>query len=107
MAISTGKDGLVARDELAAVTPGLAHEVRGPIGKYRWTICALLLFATTINYLDRQVTSVLAPTLQAEFHWSETQYANITSWWTAAYAIGFLGIGRFIDRVGVRIGFAI
>ena len=77
------------------------------IGKYRWTICALLLFATTINYLDRQVTSVLAPTLQAEFHWSETQYANITSWWTAAYAIGFLGIGRFIDKVGVRIGFAV
>jgi ACS family hexuronate transporter-like MFS transporter len=77
------------------------------IGKYRWTICALLLFATTINYLDRQVTSVLAPTLQAEFHWSETQYANITSWWTAAYAIGFLGVGRFIDKVGVRIGFAI
>jgi ACS family hexuronate transporter-like MFS transporter len=49
---------------------------------------------------------VLGPTLQAEFHWSEVQYANITSWWTAAYAIGFLFVGRFIDRVGVRIGFA-
>jgi ACS family hexuronate transporter-like MFS transporter len=77
------------------------------IGRYRWTICALLFFATTINYLDRQVTGVLAPTLQAEFHWSETQYANITSWWTAAYAIGFLFVGRFIDKVGVRIGFAL
>jgi len=102
-----GAGGSAARDELAAVTPGLAKEVRGPIGKYRWTICALLLFATSINYLDRQVTGVLGPTLQAEFGWSETQYANITSWWTAAYAIGFLFMGRFIDRVGVRIGFAV
>ena len=86
-----------------APSPGLGEK----IGKYRWTICFLLFFATTINYLDRQVTGVLAPTLQAEFGWSETQYANITSWWTAAYAIGFLFVGRFIDRVGVRIGFAV
>ncbi len=77
------------------------------VGRYRWTICFLLFFATTINYLDRQVTGVLAPTLQAEFGWSESQYANITSWWTAAYAIGFLFVGRFIDKVGVRIGFAV
>jgi ACS family hexuronate transporter-like MFS transporter len=86
-----------------APVPGLGEK----IGKYRWTICFLLFFATTINYLDRQVTGVLAPTLQAEFGWSETQYAAITSWWTAAYAIGFLFVGRFIDKVGVRIGFAI
>lgn len=76
------------------------------IGRYRWTICALLFFATTINYIDRQVMGVLAPTLQHEFGWSETQYANITMLWTAAYAVGFLGVGRFMDRVGVRIGFA-
>jgi MFS transporter, ACS family, hexuronate transporter len=78
----------------------------GPIGKYRWTICALLFLTTTINYLDRQVTGVLGPTLQKEFGWSEIQYANITPWWTAAYAIGFLFVGRFIDKVGVRIRFA-
>lgn len=78
-----------------------------PIGRYRWTICALLFFATTINYIDRQVTGILAPTLQAEFGWSETQYADITSYWTMAYALGFLFVGRFIDRVGVRIGFAV
>ena len=76
------------------------------VGKYRWTICALLFFATTINYIDRQVTGILAPTLQKEFGWSEVQYANITSWWTAAYAIGFIFVGRFIDKVGVRVGFA-
>ncbi len=78
-----------------------------PIGRYRWTICTLLFFATTINYIDRQVTGILAPTLQAEFGWSETQYADITSYWTMAYALGFLFVGRFIDRVGVRIGFAV
>jgi len=77
------------------------------IGRYRWTICALLFFATTINYIDRQVTGILAPTLQAEFGWSEVQYAEITSYWTAAYAIGFLFVGRFIDKVGVRMGFAV
>ena len=77
------------------------------IGRYRWTICALLFFATTINYIDRQVMGVLAPTLQHEFGWSETQYANITMLWTAAYAIGFLGVGRFMDKVGVRLGFAV
>ncbi|WP_396207285.1 MFS transporter [Gemmatimonas sp.] len=76
------------------------------IGRYRWTMCALLFFATTINYIDRQITGILGPTLQAEFGWSETQYADITSYWTAAYAIGFLFVGRFIDRVGVRLGFA-
>lgn len=75
-------------------------------GRYRWTICALLFFATTINYIDRQITGILGPTLQSEFGWNETQYADITSYWTAAYAIGFLFVGRFIDRVGVRIGFA-
>ena len=77
------------------------------IGGYRWTICALLFFATTINYIDRQVTGILAPTLQAEFGWSEVQYADITSYWTTAYAIGFLFVGRFIDKVGVRLGFAV
>lgn len=77
------------------------------IGRYRWTICALLFFATTINYIDRQVTGILGPTLQKEFGWSETQYADITSYWTIAYAIGFLFVGRFIDRVGVRLGFAV
>ncbi|MBL0940022.1 MAG: MFS transporter [Gemmatimonadaceae bacterium] len=77
------------------------------VGRYRWTICALLFFATTINYIDRQITGILAPTLQAEFGWTETQYADITSYWTFAYALGFLFIGRFIDRVGVRLGFAV
>ena len=77
------------------------------IGRYRWTICALLFFATTINYIDRQVLGILAPTLQRELHWSETQYSAVVSWFTAAYAIGFLFAGRLLDKVGTRIGYAI
>src|SRR5437762_10187734 len=52
------------------------------VGRYRWTICALLFFATTINYVDRQVLGILAPTLQRELGWSETQYRAIVSWFT-------------------------
>jgi ACS family hexuronate transporter-like MFS transporter len=77
------------------------------IGKYRWTICALLFFATTINYIDRQVLGILAPTLQRDLGWSETDYSAVVSWFTAAYALGFLGAGRLLDKVGTRAGYAI
>ena len=73
---------------------------------YRWTICALIFAATTINYVDRGVIGVLAPTLQSELHWSESDYASTAAWFTFAYAIGFLGAGRFLDRVGVKKGYA-
>src|SRR5689334_18888664 len=94
----------------APAAPVVSVAPRGPIeeiGRYRWTICALLFFATTINYIDRQVLGILAPTLQRELGWSETTYSAIVSWFTAAYAIGFLGAGRLLDRVGTRIGYAI
>ena len=74
-------------------------------GKYRWTICALLFFATTVNYLDRQVLSLLAPDLSKEFDWSNTDYANITSVFQFAYAISMLFAGRFIDKLGTKKGF--
>src|SRR5205085_4591454 len=77
------------------------------IGKYRWTICALLFFATTINYVDRQVLGILAPTLQRDLHWSETDYSAVVSWFTAAYALGYLFAGRLLDKVGTRAGYAI
>jgi ACS family hexuronate transporter-like MFS transporter len=76
-----------------------------PIGKYRWTICALLFFATTINYLDRQVLSLLAPSLSAEFNWSNTDYANITAVFQFVYAFSLLFAGRIIDRLGTKWGF--
>lgn len=73
---------------------------------YRWTICALLFAATTINYIDRQVLGLLAPVLQTEIGWTETQYGDIVSWFSFAYALGFLGMGRLLDKIGVRKGFA-
>jgi len=75
------------------------------IGKYRWTICALLFFATTINYLDRQVLSLLAPDLSKVFNWSNTDYANITAVFQFSYAISMLFAGRFIDKLGTKRGF--
>ena len=72
----------------------------GPRSGYRWTILALLFFATTINYLDRQVFGLLAPTLQRDLGWSEADYGNMVSWFSFAYAIGMLGMGRLLDRIG-------
>lgn len=90
-----------------AVTGGASRPAaERPRFGYRWTIVALLFGATTVNYIDRQVMGILAPTLTREFHWSEADYASIVSWWTAAYGIGLLFMGRFMDRVGVRRGFA-
>ena len=76
-------------------------------GNYRWRIAALLFFATTINYMDRQVLGVLAPELQKIIGWNEIQYSNIVVAFQAAYAIGLLLVGGFIDRVGTRIGYAL
>jgi ACS family hexuronate transporter-like MFS transporter len=73
---------------------------------YRWTICALLFVATTINYVDRQVLGILAPTLQRELHWTEADYGDIVSWFSLAYAFGFLAAGRAMDWIGVRRGLA-
>ena len=77
------------------------------IGRYRWRICAMLLAATTISYIDRQVLGVLAPFLQAKMGWSELDYSTIVSAFQAAYAIGLLCAGAVIDRFGTRIGYAL
>lgn len=77
------------------------------IGKYRWTICGLLFFATTVNYLDRQVLSLLAPSLSEEFGWSNSDYANITAVFQFIYAISMLFAGRIIDKLGTKKGYII
>lgn len=76
------------------------------IGNYRWTICALLFFATTINYIDRQVLGILAPVLQNEIGWNEIEYGYIVTTFQAAYALGLLFVGRIIDKIGTKIGFS-
>jgi MFS transporter, ACS family, hexuronate transporter len=78
------------------------------IGKYRWTICTLVFFATTINYLDRQVISLIVEDyLTPEFHWSETDYANITVAFQVSYAFAMFFVGRLIDKLGTKIGYAL
>lgn len=77
------------------------------IGKYRWTICAMVFFATTINYLDRAVISILKSDLSKQFNWSEVDYGNIVIAFQICYAIGFLGAGRLIDKLGTKIGYAL
>ena len=74
---------------------------------YRWVICALLFCAAAINYVDRQIIGILKPTLQEQFHFDERAYAAIVFSFQGAYAIGLLLAGRVMDRIGVRLGFAI
>ena len=76
-------------------------------GYVRWIVCALLFFATTINYIDRQVLGILAPALQKEIGWTEAQYGYIVTAFQAAYALGLLVVGRILDVIGTKIGFAL
>src|SRR5512140_723527 len=77
------------------------------IGRFRWLICAVLFLGTTVNYVDRQVIGLLKPTLETQFQWTETDYANIVFSFQLAYAIGLLLAGGILDRVGVRLGYSI
>jgi ACS family hexuronate transporter-like MFS transporter len=92
----------------ASIKPGTIHEQKGNIGRYRWTILSLVFFATTINYLDRQVISLLKDDYLAPmFKWTETDYANIVVVFQICYALGMLGVGWVIDKVGTKIGYAL
>src|SRR6185436_6775705 len=80
---------------------------RSSASNYRWLICALLFFAATINYIDRQVIGILKTTIHDEIAWSEVDYSWVVFSFQAAYAIGLLGVGRLIDRIGTRKGFSL
>jgi ACS family hexuronate transporter-like MFS transporter len=90
---------------MSTATDGDAYAAR--MTKYRWLICGLLFAAMVINYVDRQTIAVLKPTLQAEFGWSEMQYADLVFWFQASYAVAYLLFGRIIDKIGARFGFGI
>ncbi len=77
------------------------------IGKVRWTICAMLFVATSINYMDRQVISILKPTLEHSIGMTEIGYGYVVSAFQFAYALGLLAAGRFVDKVGTRIGYIV
>jgi len=77
------------------------------IGRYRWVICGLLFFATTVNYVDRQVLGILSKDLKASIGWTEVDYGNIVAAFNAAYAFGLLLAGRLMDKVGTRVGYTL
>jgi MFS transporter, ACS family, aldohexuronate transporter len=76
------------------------------MGKYRWTVCALLFVATTINYLDRSVISLLKPYLEVQFKWSEKDYGYIIAAFQVSYALGMIFMGRLVDKIGTKLGYA-
>jgi ACS family hexuronate transporter-like MFS transporter len=78
---------------------------RPPAGKVRWIICGLLFLACVLSYIDRLVLSVLKPTLQHQYGWSESGYGDVVFWFQALYGIGFLFFGRLVDRVGAKLGY--
>lgn len=87
----------------SAITPPPARRFWG----FRWTVCALLFAATTINYMDRQILGILAPTLEKALGWNEIEYSQIVMAFQAAYALGLLIFGRLVDVIGTRHGYAV
>jgi ACS family hexuronate transporter-like MFS transporter len=79
----------------------------GRKGRVRWIVCFLLFAAVVLSYVDRLALSVLKPTLQGLYHWSESGYGGIVFWFQAAYGIGFLFFGRLIDRIGAKAGYVL
>ncbi|WP_108823494.1 MFS transporter [Dysgonomonas sp. Marseille-P4361] len=73
--------------------------------KYRWTVCTLLFFATTINYMDRQIIALLKTDLAHEFHWTESDFGWITGVFSLVYAVSMFFVGGFVDKVGTKKGY--
>jgi ACS family hexuronate transporter-like MFS transporter len=86
---------------------GRTDEIGLAAPRFRWTVVALLFAATTINYIDRQVLGLLAPALQMDIGWSESEYGYVVTAFSAAYALGLVVFGRIIDRAGTRAGFVV
>jgi ACS family hexuronate transporter-like MFS transporter len=77
------------------------------VGRYRWMICSLLFLATTVNYIDRQVLALIKGTLDTELGWTNAEYGAANSWFQGAYAVSLFVFGWFVDRFGVKIGYAV
>src|SRR5882672_770027 len=102
-----GKDRGEVVASAAASRTSAATNVSSRAGYFRWVICALLLAGTTKNYMDRQVLGLLKPTLQQDLGWNEIDYSNLVFAFQAAYALGMVLVGRFVDRVGTRLGYSL
>ena len=84
----------------------MSEKAERVVGNYRWLICGLLFVATTINYIDRQILALLKPILDDELHWTNAQYGALSSFFQGAYAISLLFFGWFVDRFGIKKGYA-
>ena len=91
---------------MEAAAPYAEVAVR-PNGRVRWVVCGLLFLAVVLSYVDRQVLSVLKPTLQKSYGWTETGYGDVVFWFQGAYGLGYVAFGRIVDRIGARAGFAV
>ncbi len=98
---------LTAKESRELANTAESASALAKVTHYRWIICALLFFATTINYVDRQVIGLLKQTLQGQIGWNEIDYSNIIFAFQLAYAIGLLFAGRILDRLGTRKGFSL
>ena len=87
--------------------PVLPYDPTGVATRFRWVICALLFFATTINYVDRQILALLKPILDNELHWTKAEYGMVNSAFQASYGISVIFFGWFVDRYGAKIGYAV
>ena len=96
----------VGSNDHATPSP-VASTPLGPIGRYRWVICALIFLATTVNYVDRQILALIKEFLDKELGWTNEQFGLVNSAFQGAYAIGLFAFGWFIDRYGTKIGYAV
>jgi len=106
---TSGPGSLPSQAQITSDTAGkrAAAGVPSPVGYFRWVICGLLLLGTTKNYMDRNVLGVLSVTLQHTLGWNEIDYSNLVVFFQAAYAVGMLLMGRLIDKLGTRLGYAL
>src|SRR5262245_39771500 len=95
------------RPTTTELTPNPPAAEATRIGNYRWFVCALLFFATTVNYIDRQILALIKETLDKQLGWRNEQFGWCNSAFQFAYGIGLLGFGWFVDRFGTKLGYAI
>src|SRR5512143_1639490 len=97
----------LAKPEATTSSPSAHSPQPGVMGNYRWVVCALLFFATTVNYIDRQILSLLKEILDQQIGWTNEQFGWVNSAFQLAYGAGLLGFGWFVDRFGTKVGYAV